>query len=162
MDFTHPGILSTHHSTSHFPSLLPCSHLCFALHQMASLIQERTACQPLTHFKPDCVEEWEEWMGWGVVWAEENWMAGGGQQRARETRGGVWERCSAGFFYLFIFYDTHLPAGVECSINMLILPPGYSMCWGAEVIYMRPQARDSRLGIPMWKRLRGRRKRKQR
>ena len=48
---------------SHFSSLLLCSHLCFPLHQMAFLIQEHKACQPLTHFKPDCVKEWEEWMG---------------------------------------------------------------------------------------------------
>lgn len=47
---------------SHFCSLL-CSHLCFPLHQMAFLIQECKACQPLTHIKPECVEEWEEWMG---------------------------------------------------------------------------------------------------
>lgn len=26
---------------------------------MAFLIQELKACQPLTHFKPDCVKEWE-------------------------------------------------------------------------------------------------------
>ncbi|TNN85645.1 hypothetical protein EYF80_004278 [Liparis tanakae] len=29
---------------------------------MAFLIQERKACQPLTHFKPDWVKEWEEWL----------------------------------------------------------------------------------------------------
>ena len=83
---------------------------------MAFLIQERKACQPLTHFKPDCVKEWEEQCtgaegkniqekiadAWGQKKQEKSGVQCG-QQRAGD-KGRVWDRSVRDD----VFYDTHL------------------------------------------------------
>ena len=146
---------------SHFSSLLLCSHLCFPLHQMAFLIQERKACQPLTHFKPDCVKEWEEWMGAVkkkntrrdsrcVRAGKKKYIRKGGVWAAEGCGWGFLERCNPGC----LFYDTRAP-GVECGINMVISPKAIVLKSGGHLLYMQPWAWVSRLEIPLWKWLGG-------
>lgn len=78
---------------------------------MAFLIQEHKACQPLTHFKPDCVKEWEEWIG------PEKCKKDSRCERAEKNRMAAWAAEKTGIRMGFekvaiqadFLYENHVP-----------------------------------------------------
>ena len=123
---------------------------------MAFLIQECKACQPLTHFKPDCVKEWEEWMKKYQKKDSRCERAGGGK-KGKEVCVGSSEKRDKGVGFekdaiqAFFFYDTHLPQEWECSINMVISPQAIASVeeGRSSILYMQPWTWMSRLEIPV-------------
>lgn len=72
---------------------------------MAFFIQERKACQPLAHFKPDCVKEWEE----GKRAAKKKRKPSGCDSVGSSTKKGIRVGFEKDATQTDFFYDTHLP-----------------------------------------------------